>query len=78
MRTSLLPPCERILPKQDAFWNVTKHGSDVKTQACQSMSVPLPVDAPGAKAYDRMQMNIFADVHKGAQMFQANRRFIKV
>lgn len=21
-----LPPCKRILPEQDAFWNVTKHG----------------------------------------------------
>jgi hypothetical protein len=67
-----LPPCERILPTQDGYWNVTKHGSDTKTQACQSMSVPLPVDAPGAKAYDRMQMNIFADIHKGSQMFRAN------
>lgn len=66
-----LPPCERNLPKQDAFWNVTKHGSDVKTQACQSMSVPLPVDAPGAKAFDRMQMTIFSDIHKGSQMFTA-------
>lgn len=64
-----LPPCERILPMQDALWNVTKHGSDVKTQACQSMSTNLPVDTPGAKAFDRMQMNMFADIHKGSQMF---------
>jgi hypothetical protein len=55
-----LPPCECILPKQDAFWNATKHGSNVKMQVCQSMLVPLPVDAPGAKAYDQMQMTRFA------------------
>jgi len=42
-------------------------------QACQNMSVPLPVDAPGAKAYDRMQMNVFADIHKGSQMFTASK-----
>jgi hypothetical protein len=36
------------------------------------MLVPLPVDAPGAKAYDRMQMRMFADIHKGSQMFTAN------
>jgi hypothetical protein len=48
-----LSPCEHILPKQDAFWNATKHGSNVKMQACQSMLVPLLVDAPGAnKAYN--------------------------
>jgi hypothetical protein len=45
-----LPACEWILPKQDAFWNVTKHGLDVKMQACQSMLVCLSVDAPGTKA----------------------------
>lgn len=67
------PPCERIHRTQDGYWNVTKHGSDTKTQGCQSMSVPLPVDAHGAKAYDRMQMNIFADIHKGSQMFRANK-----
>jgi hypothetical protein len=66
-----LPPCEWILPKQDAFWNLTKHDLDVKTQACQSMAVPLPVDMPGAKAYDHMQMTIFAAIHKGSQMFSA-------
>lgn len=48
-------------------------GSDTKTQACQSLSAPLPTDAPGAKAYDRMQMNVFADVHKGSQMFLTNK-----
>jgi hypothetical protein len=63
--------------KKDAFLNVTKHGLDVKMQAFQSMSVRFPVDAPGAKAYDQMQMNIFADVHKGAQMFQGNRDLSK-
>jgi hypothetical protein len=68
-----LPPCQRILPLHDAFWNVMKHGSDVKTQACQGMSVPLPANSPGAKAYDRMQMNVFADIHKGSQMFRANK-----
>ena len=41
----------------------------MKTQACQSMSATIPVDTPGAKAYDRMQMNVFADIHKGCQMF---------
>jgi hypothetical protein len=45
-----LPPCEQILPMQDAFWNATKYGSNVKTQACQSLKAPIPVDAPGAKA----------------------------
>jgi hypothetical protein len=44
-----LPPCERILPMQDGYWSMTKHGSDMKMQAGQSMSVPLLVDAPGAK-----------------------------
>jgi hypothetical protein len=68
-----LSPCEHILSKQDAFWNATKHGSNVKMQACQSMLVPLPVDAPGAnKAYNRMQMMIFADIHKGSQKFTAD------
>jgi hypothetical protein len=62
-----LPSCEWILPMQDAFWNVTKHGSDVKMQACQSMSATIPVDTLGAKAYNRMQMNVFAN--KGCQMF---------
>ena len=36
------------------------------------MSATIPEDSPGAKAYDRMQMNIFADIHKGAQMFLVN------
>lgn len=67
-----LPPCHRIIPMQNAFWNVTKHGSDTKTKACQSMSVPLPVDTPGAKAYDCMQMTLFADIHKASQMFLIN------
>jgi DNA polymerase II small subunit/DNA polymerase delta subunit B len=26
---------------------------------------------PGAKAYNHMQMTIFADIHKGSQMFCA-------
>mmetsp|Transcript_28857 Transcript_28857/g.52205 ORF Transcript_28857/g.52205 Transcript_28857/m.52205 type:complete len:720 (+) Transcript_28857:272-2431(+) len=67
----------RPFGSNDAFWNKTKHGSDTKTQACQSVSVPLPVDTPGAKAYDRMQMNVFADIHKGAQMFLANKDLAK-
>jgi len=67
-----LPPTERILPMQDAFWNLTKHGSDTKTQACQRLKAPIPVDAPGAKAYDRMQMTVFADIHKGTQMLLLN------
>jgi hypothetical protein len=42
-----LPSCEWILPMQDAFGNVTKHGLDVKTQACQSMSATIPHQSPG-------------------------------
>jgi hypothetical protein len=68
-----LPSCKRILPLQDAFWNVMKHGLDVKMQAWQGMSVPLPVNLPGSKAYNQMQMNVFADIHKRSQMFCANK-----
>jgi hypothetical protein len=44
----------------------------VKTQACQSLKAPIPVDVPGAKAVNRMLMNVHADAHKGAQMFLVN------
>lgn len=64
-----LGPRKRILPFQHAWWNPTKYGSDVKTQACESFSARLPEQSPGTKAYNRIQMNIFANVHKGAQMF---------
>ena len=37
-----LPPMKRILPMHHSFWNVTKHGSDAKTQYMQSMKTSIP------------------------------------
>ena len=64
-----LPPILRILPMHHSFWNVTKHGSDVKTSLIQKFKNDIPNNNLGAKAIDRMLMIIFSEVHRGTLMF---------
>jgi len=64
-----LPPMKRILPMHHSFWNVTKHGSDVKTKYIQSMKTTIPNNNLGAKAFDRMQMIIFSEMHRGSVIY---------
>ena len=58
----------RILPIHHSFWNLTKHGSDVKTQYAQSRKSIIPNNDLGAKAFDRMQMIVFTEIHRGSIM----------
>ena len=64
-----LPPMKRILPLTHSFWNVTKHGSDVKTKYIQSKKTIIPNNNMGAKAFDRMLMIIFSEIHRGSVIY---------
>ena len=58
-----LPPIKHILPTQYSCWNLTKHRSDAKTQCTQSKKISIPNNNLGAKAFDRMLMIAFSEVH---------------
>ena len=66
-----LPPAIRIIPMQSQYWNDSKYGSDVKTQAAEMHRAVLPVESRQAKTVDRMAMLIFSDVHSLAKLFSA-------
>ncbi len=53
-----LPPCERILPMQDAFWNKTKHGSDMDVGECALLRVD------GCWRIGKMQRKNYLYAHK--------------
>eukprot|EP00562_Extubocellulus_spinifer_P001033 CAMPEP_0178488594 /NCGR_PEP_ID=MMETSP0696-20121128/9940_1 /TAXON_ID=265572 /ORGANISM="Extubocellulus spinifer, Strain CCMP396" /LENGTH=1177 /DNA_ID=CAMNT_0020116367 /DNA_START=521 /DNA_END=4055 /DNA_ORIENTATION=+ len=66
-----LPPAIRIIPMQSQYWNDSKYGSDVKTQAAEDHRAILPVESRQAKVFDRMMMLILSDVHSLAKLFSA-------
>jgi hypothetical protein len=53
------------------YWNDSKYGSDVKTQAAEDHRAVLPVESRQAKVLDRMMMLILSDVHSLAKLFSA-------
>ena len=57
-----LLPAKRILPMYRSYWNLSKHGSDVKTRYAQSKKTSIPNNL-GAKALDRMLMIVLSEIH---------------
>ena len=63
-----LLPTKRIFNMHHLLWNLTKHGSDVKTQHIQSQKTPIPHNNLGAKDFDMKIMITLSEIDRGSVM----------
>ncbi|MGH7955021.1 MAG: hypothetical protein ACREOZ_03585, partial [Gloeomargaritales cyanobacterium] len=72
-----LPPCRRILPKQHAFWNIQKGGSDVATRLMWNNKLKPPVRTLQSIAIAQLLMLANVGIHRLLQMFSVDEKSVK-